>query len=285
MNVPPQTSNTANQWSDLKVTVFSCDLYCDMWPLFFHFFFKLWPDAPTPIYLVTNHLSYDDPRVISVKVGTDESWTDGAVKALRQIPSEYICFFLDDFMLTKPIDVPRLEQAFSLLKQQNGNWLCFSPVAQPPESDPAAIISPVLDPKHSGGFHAGIWRRSYLEELCSNQHLNIWTSEGLIRKKIRAGEAKGMFYLTKNSPWLASYIEVIKRFWQKNGIEYMRANNIKPDFWRRPYPPQGDDFFSRFIRSLLKRYVRMKSAAETKRLLKKSGGVVSSAVRFIKPEN
>jgi hypothetical protein len=34
----------------------------------------------------------------------------------------------------------------------------------------------------------------------------------------------------------------------------------------------------------LKRYVRMKSALETKRLLKDNNGVVSSAVRHIKPE-
>ncbi len=287
MNPPPQTRNTAaaSKWSDLKVTVFSCDFYCDMWPLFFHFLFKHWPEVPTPIYLITNHLSYDDPRVVSVKVGDDKSWTYGAERALQQIPSEYICFFLDDFMLTKPMDAARLEQAFSMLKQHNGDWLCFSPVAPPPECDPHAIISPIVDPKQSGGFHAGIWRRTYLEKLCANKHLNIWHSEGLIRRKIRSGEMAGMFYLTKNSPWLASYIEVVKRFWQKDGIDYMRSNNIRPDLWRRPYPPQGDNVFARFIRSVLKRYVRFMSTLETKRLLKNNNGLVSSTVRFIKQEN
>lgn len=272
------------EFPDLKVAVSSCDLYCDMWPLFFHFLFKHWPDVPTPIYLITNHLSYDDPRVVTVKVGDDTSWTDGVARGMAQIPSEYSFLFLDDFMLTEPMPVQRLAEVYRHLHEQGGNWVCLRPKAPAPGNDPQALISPLTDTAQSAGFHAGIWRTKYLQKICAEVQLNIWHMEGHIRKLIRAGQAEKLFYMTDNVGSLVPYIEVVKRFWQKNGIDYVRANNIQPDLWRRPYPPQGDNVFARFIRSLLKRYVRFKSARETKRLLQNNNGVVSSAVRFVKPE-
>lgn len=269
---------------DLKLAVSSCDLYCDMWPLYFHFLFKFWPDVPTPIYLLTNHLSYDDPRVVTVNVGDDKSWSDGVARGLAQVPSEYIFFFLDDFMLTKPMPVQQLADVYRPLKEQDGNWVCLRPKAPPPENDPQALVSPITDPVQSAGFHAGIWRTRYLQKICSEVQLNIWHMEGHIRKLIRSGEAEKMFYMSEHVGLFVPYIEVVKRFWQKNGIDYVRSQNIRPDLWRRPYPPQGDNVFARFIRSLLKRYVRIKSAMETKRLLKENNGVVSSKVRYIKEE-
>ncbi len=274
------TSNSPPELPELKIAVSSCDLYCDMWPLFFHFLFKHWPDAPTPIYLITNHLSYDDPRVVTVKVGHDNSWTDGVARGTAQIPSEYIFFFLDDFMLTKPLSVQRLADAYRPLREQAGDWLSLRPKAPAQKNDQQPSISLITDVMLSAGFHTGIWRTKYLQKICSEVHLNIWHMEGHIRKLIRSGAAKKLFYVDAAS--FISYIEVVKRFWQKDGIDYVRANNVLPDLWRRPYPPQGDNVFARFVRSVLKRYVRFMSAMETKRLLKNNNGVVSSKVRFIK---
>lgn len=278
----PTTPHSPPELAGLKIAVSSCDLYCDMWPLFFHFLFKHWPDAPTPIYLITNHLAYDDDRVVTIKVGNDTSWTDGVARGAAQIPAKYIFLFLDDFMLTQPIQVEKLASIFSTLSRQHGDWVCLRPKAQAPENDPQALISLLTDAAQSAGFHAGIWRTKYLQKICSEVQLNIWHMEGQIRKLIRSGTSGKLFYMTENAAGLVSYIEVVKRFWQKDGIDYVRANHVRPDLWRRPYPPQGDNVFARFIRSLLKRYVRIMSAFETKRLLKHHRGLVSSQVRLLK---
>lgn len=281
----PATPYSPPEFPDLKLTVSSCDLYCDMWPLFFHFLFKHWPDVPTPIYLITNQLSYDDPRVVTVKVGDDTSWTAGVARGMAQIPSEYTFFFLDDFMLTEAMPVQRLAAVYRAFRDQGSNWVCLRPKAEAPETDPQALISPITDAVQSAGFHSGIWRTTYLQKICSDVQLNIWQMESHIRKLIRSGSAEKLFYMTTNVGSLVPYIEVIKRFWQKDGLDYMRANNIKPDLWRRPYPPQGDNVFARFIRSILKRYVRFMSARETKRLIATRNGVVDSTVRLINVKN
>ncbi len=274
------TENTELQ--DLRIVVSSCDLYCDMWPLYFHFLDKYWKDAPTPIYLISNHLSYDDPRVVTVKVGDDKSWTDGIARAMPEIPAEYVLFMLDDFMLTEAPDFERLARVATELKDNGGDWVCLRPKAEPPEDTPDALISPLTDAAQSAGFHAGIWRTQYLQKLCANVHLNIWHTEGHIRKVIRSGAAGNLFYLTHNGTGILSYIEVVKRFWRKEGMDFVTQEGVKPDLNRRPFPPQGDNVFSRFVRSILKRYVRYMAVRQKQDAIKNHGGKISATVELIK---
>jgi hypothetical protein len=104
--------------------------------------------------------------------------------------------------------------------------------------------------------------------------MNIWHTEGYIRERISGGQIEGLFYLTRNKPWLVSYVEVIKRFWKKEGIDFLKVHGLKPDLWRRPYPPQGEDPFSRLTRSLLKRYTSWAVARDVRRRLAENGGKV-----------
>lgn len=266
--------NTTPPGTDLRVMVASCDAYSDVWQFFFHFLFKFWPDVPTPIYLISNHLTYDDPRVVTITVGEDKSWTDGMARGLRQIPSEYVISFLDDFLLKQPLPLDDIFAVYDELKKRNGNWCNLKPMAPPPEDQPNALIAPLTNIKQSAGFHSGLWRTQYLADLCAQRHMNIWHTEGYIRERINHGQIEGLFYLTRNKPWLVSYVEVIKRFWKKEGIDFLAKHGLKPDLWRRPYPPQGEDPFSRFARSILKRYTSWAVARDVKRRLAEQGGKV-----------
>lgn len=281
-----QTSETSPQnndpLADVRIVVSSCDLYCDMWPLYFHFLDKYWKDAPTPIYLISNHLTYDDPRVVTVKVGDDQSWTDGIARALPKIPSKYVLFMLDDFMLTESPDLERLARVAKDLALHNGDWVSLRPKAPPPEEAPGALIAPLTETAQSAGFHAGIWRTQYLQEICANAHLNIWHAEGHIRKIIRSGDAKHLYYLSNNGAGILSYIEVVKRFWRKAGIDFVTQEGVKPNLKRRPFPPQGDNVFARFIRSILKRYVRYMAVREKQNALKNNDGKIANRVEMIK---
>jgi hypothetical protein len=258
------TGTSAPAQTDLRLVVPSCDAYCDIWPFFFHFLFKYWPDVPTPVYLISNHLSYDDPRVTTVKVGEDKHWTDGMAIGLRQIPAEYVIHLLDDFLLTKPLPLDEIFAVYAELKKRNGNWVNLKPMGPVPEDDPQALIAPITDTKQSAGLHSGLWCTQYFADLCAQRHLNIWQTEGFIRELIRTGKTEGLFYLTRNKRWLVPYTEVLKRFWQKHGIDFLREHGLKPNLWRRPYPPQGGDPFSRFIRSILKRYTRLAATREAR---------------------
>ena len=260
--------------TDLRVVVPSCDAYCDIWPFFFHFFFKYWPDAPTPIYLISNHLSYDDPRVVTIKVGDDKYWTDGMAIGLRQIPAEYVIHLLDDFLLTRPLPLDDILTVYAELKKRQGNWVNLKPMGPVPDDDPQALIAPITDIKQSAGLHSGLWRTQYFADLCAQRHLNIWQTEGYIRELIRNGKTAGLFLPYAQQALARTYTEVLKRFWQKHGIDFLHEHGLKPDLWRRPYPPQGKDVFSRFVRSILKRYTLWAAAREARYWFAQNDGKV-----------
>jgi hypothetical protein len=96
------------------VLVVSCDAYADLWRPFFEVFWRRWPDCPFPVYLGSNHLRYDDDRVTTIGVGDDRSWADGVRHMLDGIDSEYVIFFLEDFLLLRQVDTARIRRMLDL---------------------------------------------------------------------------------------------------------------------------------------------------------------------------
>lgn len=94
--------------NDVSILVNSCDKYSDVWPVFFTLFFKYWPDCPWKIYLGSNEKIFDDPRVITIRVGKDRSWSESAYKMLDNIPTTNILFFLEDFLIFKKVDTKKV---------------------------------------------------------------------------------------------------------------------------------------------------------------------------------
>lgn len=90
--------------NDLKarvsILVLSFDGFSELWQPFFDSFFKTWPDCPFNVYLLTNYKQFDHPRVKSLQVGPDVSWSDNLIKALQAIPTEYTFMFYEDAFFT-----------------------------------------------------------------------------------------------------------------------------------------------------------------------------------------
>jgi len=69
--------------------VLTCDKYADLWPMYFHFFNKNWPDCPYKKYFVTNHKSISESNFECIKIGNDESWSDNLTKALSVLKTKF----------------------------------------------------------------------------------------------------------------------------------------------------------------------------------------------------
>jgi hypothetical protein len=107
--------------------VVSCDWFSDVWPVFFTLFFRYWPDCPFDMYLGSNYLRYEHPQVTTMTVGEDTSWAHGARLMLESLSSEYVLLFLEDFLLTEPVDSDKVISLWELLKALDGNCLLLRP--------------------------------------------------------------------------------------------------------------------------------------------------------------
>ena len=246
MNAAPSTPT----WS---VIVSSCDAYSDLWPFFFHFFDKHWPQAPRPVYLVSNHKTCDRAGVVSLAAGPDRSWGETIHTALAKIPDEYVAFLLDDFFLDQTVPAGWVENLVQQLDQAGGDFVSLYHQVEPGRPLQAgSLLSVIQERMECPGFHAGIFRRTYLMKLAS-AHENIWRTETLMRDDAPVGEHK-QFSLTPASPFRLTYVESVRgRFWKPNGLAYLKQHGLKPDLGHRPCPPQGSDILSKIIRSYHKR--------------------------------
>jgi hypothetical protein len=117
----------------LPVLVVSCDRYADLWRPFFELFWLRWPDCAGPVYLGTNFERYDDPRVETLRVGTDVNWAAGVTSMLDQIRADYVIVMLEDFLLMETVDNTRIERLADLaVSEQLGCLRLYS--IFPPET-------------------------------------------------------------------------------------------------------------------------------------------------------
>lgn len=240
------------------VVVSSCDAYSDLWPYFFHFFFKFWPTAPTPVYLIANELTYNDPRVKTIKVGPDQQWGTNTRNAISQIDSEFVTLLLDDFFFDAPFPESNFYAALQQFQSVGGNLLemrLHSDIGGKVEN--TWFRSADAENLYSG-INSNLWRRETLLKI-AQPGLNIWKCESLVRQALREGEKHFMF-MDSQAPKLISFTEGVRgRFWKPEGLAFMRKNGFKPDLAWRPCPPQGDNPIAKFIRSLYKRRMERRS--------------------------
>jgi hypothetical protein len=251
----PEASSHTPTWS---VIVSSCDAYSDLWPFFFHFLQKRWPDVRRPVNLVANFNRYDSPWVRTLAVGADESWGETISRALEQMEEEFVVFLLDDFFLDTQVPAGWLDALVAQLAQAGGDFLSLYKVGRPADDPSRPLISQVMGRIDCPGFHAAIFRRSYLQELAAARQ-NIWVTESRMRDHCEARPGT-QFNLAQGAAYRLTYVESVRgQFWKPNGVEYLRANGLRPDLRRRPCPPQGQGPLAKIIRSYHKRRMRWRA--------------------------
>ncbi len=259
----PTTQNAAT-------VISSCDAYSDLWPVFFHFFFKHWPASPFPVYLITNRRQYKDPRVINVPVGEDKSWSDNLIIALKSIPEENLFVWLDDFLVDRDIDSSAMTSCIEQLDQIGGKYLGvdqFGDLGTPVQN---TWLRQIEGGNLRAGLNLSLWKKTFLNQILE-PGCSIWAAESRLRKLNREGEP-GLYYLRTETPVVVSYVEAVRgQFWKPMGAAYLQQQGIQPNLKRRPCPPQGGDFISKFIRSCYKRRMKSQSANEVRAALAGKG--------------
>src|SRR4051812_28550474 len=98
MQVEPTTAAIPARSSlgGTAILVISCDRYADLWPHFFGCFFEYWPDCNYRLFLGTNRLRYEDPRVTTICVGEDRDYSSNLTAMLAEINEEWVIVFVED---------------------------------------------------------------------------------------------------------------------------------------------------------------------------------------------
>ena len=121
------TADSTEQTPPVAICVLSYDGATDLWPPFFDGLFAAWEGLSLPVYLVTNHKSFDgDPRVTSLSIGEDLDWSSNLIKALDRIPERHILFIFDDFFV-RDVDTALAQRLMSRCAAEDWPYLTLHP--------------------------------------------------------------------------------------------------------------------------------------------------------------
>jgi hypothetical protein len=264
MTPPPSQS-----WA---VLVTSFDDSSDLWPLFFHFLFKYWPDVPTPVYLITNFKVYDDPRVVSLSVGRDLSWGDCMTRAIGKIPADHFWLLLDDMFIQTPMRTARIQALFEQWKSVRGVYLETGRQSDIGVAIPGTELRRMCSENAAAGINSAMYEREFLLDL-ARPGLSLWDANTRLTKMNRENHPD-FYYLRREVPPMIEFVESVKgKFWKPEGMEFLKKEGIHPDLGWRPFPPQGRGFFGKLVRSYYKRRMNLRKNREESALASGRGTV------------
>jgi len=225
--------HTFNGKLDCAVLIPSCDKYADLWHPFLTLFWRHWPDCPFPVWLGSNEAAFDDPRVRTVRVGEDRSWSEDMRLMLEAIPAPYILILLEDFFLRRTVDTPKLLRLVTALDDQGGHMLRLYPnpgpdrhVAEYPEIGALDGEAP-----YRVCLQAAIWRRESLNWLLVPGE-SAWQFEsGASLRSAALGEG---FYCVWNRAIEYGHHVVEHGCWFRSSARQFGRMGIGCDFSRRP---------------------------------------------------
>ena len=104
--------------TDVTILVSSCDKYEDAWEPFLKLLKIQWPTCPYQIALSTENKVYHGSQLNVKTLCTNStlSWSSRLKNTLKQIDTEYVLFFLEDFFLIEKVETDVFEAALNLIR-------------------------------------------------------------------------------------------------------------------------------------------------------------------------
>lgn len=236
----------ANLIKEVTVLTSSFDGYSELWGPHYKLLFKNWPALKgersfIPVMLISNKLSYDDPRVISLKIGDDTTWSKNLRNALKSVKTKYTFLLFDDYIINSPVNEPRLLELLALLERTNGAYV------EAIQDDGQFIYGHEKEKKFAPGIEGVVYRSK--GSACRNSlQASLWNTEEL-RKLIKpeesawdfeiVGNARTQdnpkpFYMVASNSAVTYLNAVAKRVYEKDVVEYINSQGI--DFHPTAFP-------------------------------------------------
>lgn len=232
---------------DVAVLISSCDSYNDIWGPFFALFFKYWPDCPYPVYLSTNHLDYNHPRVTTIKIGDDTNWSAGFRCVLEQIQHPYLIVMMEDFLPIETVNATMIERLVCYMDKKKAGYLRLFPCPGPdlPCNDNPEVGEISKGSAYRLSLQAAIWNKQVLIDLLREGE-SAWELE--INGTKRTNNLNVPFLcVTGKSPIPYFCTGVVKGKWMREAVELCKREGIEIDVKVRPIQTSID----RLLRSTI----------------------------------
>lgn len=222
--------------ADLAVLVISCDKYKDAWAPCFELLFKLWPECGYPVYLGTNHLDFEHPRVATLRIGDDLSWADSVRKMVEAIPERHIMMMFEDFFLGSRIKPGIIEGMLKDMDRETAAYLkVYAPIPiskrRYPGDSKYYLIAP--DDPYCVSTGLSIWEKRTLLDLLLPGY-SAWDFEVKNSESCRRAQRMPGLFLSRRKTDIVILNGIWKGKWVPATVRKCRRLGIAWDTSSRP---------------------------------------------------
>jgi hypothetical protein len=255
------------------VLISSCDSYQDLWEPFFTLFFRYWPDCPYPVFLSTNHLKYDHPRVKTIRTGEDTDWSSGFRITLEQILHPYVIVMMEDFLPIKSVDTVKIESLINYMEKKKAGCLRLNPCPGP---DKSCIDNQDVGEINKGSdyrlsLQAALWNKQILLELLLDGE-SAWELE--INGTKRTNVLDVPFLSVAGDPAIPYFCTgVVKGKWVRGAVKLCEREGIEVDL------------AARSIQTPVDRFLRSATAGKLIEFARERSKIANKFINFVKNRN
>lgn len=219
---------------DIAAVVVSRDVAADVWRGFFELWFRFWPDMPYPFYLISNHLDYPDPRVITLRTGDEVTWSQRVARALERVPNRYLLLSTDDFYLSQRVDTDNIRRLHALMVKKGAAYLRlmpYPPADEPlPESPDIGVIRPGA--LYRASLHMSFWDRSTFLSLLDPKESPV---DFEIAGSRRSDAIADPFLGVCADVWAFNYYNAVRvGKWARDAVAFCDQIGLRLDLSKRP---------------------------------------------------
>lgn len=246
--------------ANIAILVVSCDAYKDVWRPFFHAFFKYWPDCPYPVFFGSNNLTYEDSRITPIMIGPDVDYSSNLLAMLEHIEQDWVITWMEDFILTAPVNTARVRQLVNLAQQmQVGHLkLANNPYSTEMVDDETRDIADIpRGSRYRVSFGLGLWRKSVLCKVLRPGE-TAWDIER--QGTLRSYELEERFLrlskpsLKDDPPFRHIYTGIWRGRWTRQAVAFLKQEGLHDCLGTRPWQTRRS-------------YIKMRLTLEIRRLI------------------
>lgn len=165
--------------NEMTILVASCDQYADIWDDFFACKEQNWPDCPFKTVLVTNHKIAENGDCETITCG-DTNWSTRIRLALEAINTKYVCFLMEDFLISEPVDTNEINNLVKMMDCDGLKYckLCNgSPIKTAYYKEYRYVRVIPANYRYGISLMAAIWDRQFFIECLGTEDYSPWKFE------------------------------------------------------------------------------------------------------------
>jgi hypothetical protein len=253
--------------SNLSILIIGYDPYSDVWHYFDYFFQKNAGKLKCySIFSSVNNPFVGASSIHAVTTKGDSGFSPRMLAGLKLIKTKYTLLLLEDYILSKPVDVNALSTVVHEMDKYDYSFCEIQNFMRTPKrvhTKKSGLIREMVTPQHYRvSMQPAIWETSFLRELCAQPIVRPWDFEILLEHSYnamplgeypKAGAALCRAFEVTNFIDKGCITQAAKKLIKKNHLPSPSRRIQTPweDFQKKSY-----NFASNILPSFLRRFVK-----------------------------